>query len=92
MVIRSLPDITGTGSPIPLVATPGTRARRIFLTALSAVARFGDASITATRGVELPVGVEVTISCSDADMTDLIDLSTACVLQSGGTVSASFAA
>ncbi len=90
MTLHSVTDITGTGSPIALSATLGTRARRIFLTALTAVARFGDSAITATRGVELPIGVPVTISASDADIGDSIDLSTVYVIQTGGTVSVSY--
>lgn len=74
MVIHSLPDIVGGNAKVQISATNGLTARRLFLTATGGTARFGDVNVGAAQGVQLPMGVEVTISASDADVTDSIPL------------------
>lgn len=85
MVIQSAVDIAGGNAAVALAAAP-RRARRIFLTATgSSNARFGDANVTATRGVALQGGVMEIISASDGDIGDAIDLSEAFVYLPTGT-------
>lgn len=92
MTVRSIADITGDNAPHAISSTSGPRARRLFLTAHSGSARLGDASVTAARGVELPTDVEVTVSASDADPTDSIDLSAVyAYVPSGTTLTISYA-
>jgi hypothetical protein len=73
MVITSIADITGNNA-VHAIGTATQQARALLLTAIGGVARFGDANVTATQGVELPEGVEVTIRASEADRTDYIQL------------------
>lgn len=91
MTIVPIADIAGANAAVALGAA-GIRARRIWLTASgSSNARFGNASVAAAKGVELPADVLVTISASDADIGDSIDLSIASVyVPSGTTVKATY--
>ena len=78
----------------PCCETCVHHARRLFLTAINGTgARFGDyATITAGQGVSLPQNVEVTISASDADPVDLLDLYASGVyVPSGVTVTVAYA-
>ena len=88
MVIQTAADIAGGNAKVAL-GTAGQRARRLFLTSHTASsgapARFGDVNVAAARGVELPLDVQVTISASDADPADSIDLSTSYVYVPSGT-------
>ena len=87
MTITTVADFTHSASAQP-IATASQECRRLWLTALSIAARFGDGNVAATQGVELPVGIEVTIAASDSDPTDTIHLDQ-CYLYvpSGSTVS-----
>ena len=85
MTIHTSPDIVGAGVKVALSATDGLRARRIFLTAHSGNARFGDTNVGVAQGVELPADQEVTISASDGDITDAISLTQAFVYVPNGT-------
>ena len=91
MTIQSAADIAGDNA-VHALGAAGKRARRIWLTATgSSNARFGDASVGAARGVALQNGVETTISASDGDIADSIDLSEASVyIPSGTTLSYSW--
>ena len=99
MVVISLQDIVGASAKVRIAPnqTGGTntlKARRLFLTAINGTgARFGDyATITAGQGVSLPQNVEVTISASDADPVDLLDLYASGVyVPSGVTVTVAYA-
>lgn len=79
MTIHSLPDITAATNPtaMPLLATPGTRARKILLSNSlnSTLCRVGDFNVGVSRGLIIGgVGAEVSINASEADPTDSIDL------------------
>lgn len=86
MTIHSVADIVGNSTAVQISATEGLRARRLFLCAqTTSNARFGDANVTATQGVELPKDTVVVISASDADPMDTIDLTKAYVYVPSGT-------
>ena len=87
MTITTVADFTSGGSA-QQIAAASKECRRLWLTATVAAARFGDASVASGQGVELPVGIEVTIAASDSDPTDTIHLDQ-CYLYvpSGSTVS-----
>lgn len=90
MTITTAADITGDNAK-HVLGTAGQRARRIFLTSTGANSRFGDTNVAAAQGVELPKDIEVTISASDGDISDSIDLSAAFVyVPSGATLTVSF--
>lgn len=74
MTVQTLADIVGpfTG---PLNPLPGKqRARHIYFTSIGGVSRWGDASVGANRGSELPSGVPVVTSANEADISDTLDL------------------
>lgn len=86
MTIHTAADIAGSGAAVQLSSTQGTFARRIWLTAHgSSNARFGGPGVAAAQGVELPADALVTVSASDADISDRIDLTTAYVYVPNGT-------
>jgi len=89
MTIQTIADLVGAGAAVQIAASG--RCRKIFLCAHgSSNARYGDVNVAAARGVELPADTVVTIGASDADPTDLIDLSTSKVyIPNGTTVSVS---
>lgn len=84
MVIQTQADIVGANAKVAL-GTAGQRARRLFLTPTGGKCRFGDVNVAAARGVELNTDVETTISASDADETDSMDMSTVYVYVPSGT-------
>lgn len=92
MTIHSIADIAGGSATVPLLATVGTRARRIFLGVVgSGTVRVGDANVTSSRGVAVVAATPLTISVSDADETDLIDLNTVnAYVPSGTTLTVSY--
>lgn len=73
MTIQTRADITGADAKV-VIGTAGQAARRIFLTPTGGKCRFGDTSVSATRGVELNTDVETTVSANDSDISDRIDL------------------
>lgn len=85
MTLQTLPDIVGANAKVPISTTQGQKARRLFLTPTGGKCRFGDTNVAAARGVELNTDVETTISTSDADMTDLMDLTQAFAYVPSGT-------
>ena len=85
MTIQTRADIAGADAKVALSSTQGVKARRIWLTASGGTARFGDANVAVGRGVICPQNVLVTISASDADPTDTIDLTIASVYVPTGT-------
>jgi hypothetical protein len=91
MTIQTLPDITASGALAPAGST--LQARRIWLCAhATSNARYGDVNVGAGRGVELPADQLVTISASDADISDKLPLAQQFVyVPNGTTVSVSFA-
>lgn len=74
MTTVTIADIVGDNAKHRFAASP-IRARRLFLTSLTGASRFGDINVAAACGVALPASIEVTISASDGDITDSIDLS-----------------
>jgi hypothetical protein len=93
MTIHTLADIVGDGAKHALAVTGSTlNARRIWLCAHgSSTARFGDGNVGAAQGVELPADVVVTISASDADISDKLPLAQQNVfVPNGTTVTVSF--
>ena len=93
MTVHTIPDIVGASQAVAISAVEGTRARRLFFTAhTTSTARFGDKNVAAAQGVELPADTMCTFSASDADCTDLMDLTAAFVyVPSGTTVSVAWA-
>ena len=95
MTINTIADIVGDGAKHALATATGStgnpRARKLFLTSTGGASRYGDTNVAAARGVSLPTGVEVTISASEADPADLIDLTTQYVfVPNGATVTVSW--
>ncbi len=74
MTLHTLPDIAGSSTAVRLVATSGLKARWIKVTSEVGVSNIGDASVSATQGVDCPVGVPVTLESNGADATDVYDL------------------
>lgn len=96
MTIQTLPDIVGSGAKVAISTQQGLKCRRLFLTgfriSLGAAARFGDTNVGAARGVILSNATVVTISASDEDPTDLLDLTAAfAYVPAGVTLKVSFA-
>jgi hypothetical protein len=76
-MLRSLPDVLGTGTnPVQLSATP-IRANWVRFQALthtnSAVVRVGDASVSSTQGLVVPIGGDELLEPASA--TNSFDLS-----------------
>ena len=89
MVITSIADIAGDNA----VHALGTvqQARQLTLTAVGGPARFGDASVGAAQGVELPTGIPVTFFANPAYLNDFIQLSQAhAYIPSGPTLTISY--
>lgn len=84
MVITSIADIAGDNA-VHAIGTAPQQARALFLTAIGGTARFGDANVSASQGVELPEGVQVTIRASEADKFDHILLGQASAYVPTGT-------
>lgn len=72
MTIQTLPDFVGNNTAVVLAATG--RAKRIWLTSLSAGTRVGDANTGAARGVDIVQNVPFVLSASNADETDFLFL------------------
>jgi hypothetical protein len=91
MTTQTLPDIPGNGAKQPIAAQPADgsakiRARRLWLCAHgSSNGRYGDTNVAAARGLELPADQVVTISASDADIADAIDLTQQFLFLPNGT-------
>ena len=87
MTITTVADFTHSASAQP-IATASQECRRLWLTALSIAARFGDVNVAAAQGIELAADRITTIAASDSDPTDTIHLDQ-CYLYvpSGSTVS-----
>lgn len=85
MTIQTLPDIAGANAKVQISSVPNSAARRLWITALGGVARFGDVNVGAARGVELATGVQYIFSASDADDTDTIQLEQAYAYVPAGT-------
>jgi hypothetical protein len=73
MTINTATDITGDDAAHQ-IASASKQCRRLWLCATGGKARFGDANVSSTRGVELPQDIEVMFSASDSDPTDTIQL------------------
>jgi len=90
MQISTLADIAGAGATVPLT-TGAAQARALYLTAIGGTARFGDSSVTAAQGVELPDGVMCAFGVNNDDRVDTIQLNQAHVyVPSGTTVTVSY--
>ena len=85
MAPQTIADIVGSGAAVALGAV-GRRASVIWLTAHgSSNARFGDSSVAAARGVELPADTLCTFRSVQGYTVDSIDLSEAYVYVPNGT-------
>lgn len=90
MTVQTVADIVGANTKVPIGAA-GQRTRRLMITASGGAARFGDTNAAAARGLLLPQNVPVTISASDADRTDTMDLgSVYAYIPSGTTLTVAF--
>lgn len=90
MVITSIADIAGDNA-VHALGSSIQQARQLTLTAISGPARFGDASVGAAQGVELPTGIPVTFFANPADLNDFIQLSQAhAYIPSGTTLTISY--
>jgi hypothetical protein len=76
MQISTLADIAGASTTVPLT-TGAAQARQLTLCAIGGTARFGDASVGAAQGVELPEGVPVTFGVNNGDRIDTMQLNQA---------------
>jgi hypothetical protein len=91
MVIQTFTDIIGANTAVQVsnginLGNHRLAARKLWLTPHgSNNARFGDASVSATQGVEMPADVLQTFGASEADPTDAIDLTNAWIWVPTGT-------
>lgn len=88
MTLHTLPDVIGGSTATRLVSTPGPRARWIAIaaeTGSSAVASIGDANVSATRGVDIPIAIPFILPENGADPTDSYDLYNTWVFVPTGT-------
>lgn len=91
MTVHTLPDIAGTSLATRLVATSGPRARWILLASEVGVSNVGDSLVSATRGVDLPIGIPVLLPENGADPTDTYDLfNTYVFVPSGSTLTVTY--
>lgn len=91
MTVNSLIDITGANATVQLKSTPGTKARHIYLTPIGGAVRWGNTSTGAGTGNSIPAGVQHVLRANEADVTDLVDLSTVYVyVPTGVTLTISY--
>jgi hypothetical protein len=88
MTLQTRADITGADAKVVL-GVAGSRARVIWITATTGIARFGDINVSSSRGVVIPGGTvpaEFIAPQNGADQSDSYHLDLCYVYVPSGTV------